>query len=186
MKYEASKLEIDGLILITPKVIYDERGFFLESYTRNELEELGIKDEFVQDNHSLSIKNTLRGLHFQRQPYAQSKLVRCITGSILDVAVDIRKDSKTLGKHVKVVLSSEDKTMLYIPRGFAHGFLVLSDVAEVLYKVDNSYSKGHELGIIWNDHELGIDWPVTNPIMSEKDKRLPKFAELKRELGMIV
>ena len=186
MKYEASKLEIDGLILITPKVMYDERGFFLESYTRNEFEKLGIKDEFVQDNHSLSIKNTLRGLHFQKEPYAQSKLVRCITGSILDVAVDIRKDSNTFGKHVKVVLSSEDKTMLYIPRGFAHGFLVLSDIAEVLYKVDNFYSKEYESGIIWNDNELGIDWPVTNPILSEKDKRLPKFAELKRELGMMV
>ena len=97
MKYEASKLEIDGLILITPKVAYDERGFFLESYTRNEFEKLGIKDEFVQDNHSLSIKNTLRGLHLQKEPYAQSKLVRCVTGSILDVAVDIRKDSKTFG-----------------------------------------------------------------------------------------
>ena len=147
---------------------------------------MGIKDEFVQDNHSLSIKNTLRGLHFQREPYAQSKLVRCITGSILDVAVDIRKDSSTFGKHVKVVLSSEDKKMLYIPRGFAHGFLVLSDVAEVLYKVDNFYSKGYESGIIWNDNELGIDWPITNPILSEKDKGLPSFAELKRELGMMV
>ena len=186
MKYEASKLEIDGLILITPKVMYDERGFFLESYTRNEFEKLGIKDEFVQDNHSLSIKNTLRGLHFQKEPYAQSKLVRCITGSILDVAVDIRKDSNTFGKHVKVVLSSEDKTMLYIPRGFAHGFLVLSDVAEVLYKVDNFYSKEYESGIIWNDNELGIDWPITNPILSDKDKGLLSFGELKRKLEMIV
>lgn len=186
MKYEASKLEIDGPTLITPKVAYDERGFFLESYTRNEFEKLGIKDEFVQDNHSLSIKNTLRGLHFQKEPYAQSKLVRCITGSILDVAVDIRKDSNTFGKHVKVVLSSEDKKMLYVPKGFAHGFLVLSDVAEVLYKVDNFYSKEYESGIIWNDKELGIDWPITNPILSEKDNGLPSFAELKLELGMMV
>jgi dTDP-4-dehydrorhamnose 3,5-epimerase len=186
MKYEATELEIDDLILITPKVMYDERGFFLESYTKNEFEKLGIKDEFVQDNHSLSIKNTLRGLHFQREPYAQSKLVRCIKGSILDVAVDIRKDSSTFGKHVKVVLSSEDKKMLYIPRGFTHGFLVLSDVAEVLYKVDNFYSKEYESGIIWNDNELGIDWPIINPILSEKDKGLPSFAELKRELGMMV
>ena len=186
MKYEASKLEIDGLILITPKVMYDERGFFLESYTRNEFEKLGVKDEFVQDNHSLSIKNTLRGLHLQKEPYAQSKLVRCVTGSILDVAVDIRKDSNTFGKHVKVVLSSEDKTMLYIPRGFAHGFLVLSDVAEVLYKVDNFYSKEYESGIIWNDNELGIGWPITNPILSDKDKGLPSFAELKRKLGMMI
>ena len=186
MKYEASKLEIDGLILITPKVAYDERGFFLESYTRNEFEKLGIKDEFVQDNHSLSIKNTLRGLHFQREPYAQSKLVRCISGSILDVAIDVRRNSNTFGKHVKVVLSSEDKTMLYIPRGLAHGFLVLSDVAEVLYKVDNFYSKEYESGIIWNDNELGIGWPITNPILSDKDKGLPSFAELKRKLGMMI
>jgi len=184
MKYEASKLEIDDLILITPKVAYDERGFFLESYTRNEFEELGIKDEFVQDNHSLSIKNTLRGLHFQIEPYAQSKLVRCISGSILDVAVDIRKDSKTFGKHVKVVLSSENKTMLYIPRGFLHGFLVLSDVAEVIYKVDNFYNREYDSGVIWNDIELGIDWPVINPILSEKDMKLQAFGELKKDMGL--
>ena len=185
MKYEASKFEIDGPILVAPKVIYDERGFFMESYTKDEFEKLGIKIEFIQDNHSLSIKNTLRGMHFQKEPYAQSKLVRCITGSILDVAVDIRNDSKTLGKYVKVVLSSEDKKMLYIPKGFAHGFFVLSDVAEILYKVDNLYNKGYDSGIIWNDPELGIDWPVANPILSEKDRKLQTFADWKKELGRV-
>ena len=185
MKYEASRLEIDGPILIKPKVIYDERGFFVESYTKDEFERMGIKDEFVQDNHSLSVKNTLRGMHFQIEPYAQSKLVRCISGSILDVAVDIRKDSKTFGKHVKVVLSSEDKKMFYIPKGFAHGFLVLSDVAEVIYKVDNFYNREYDSGVIWNDPELGIEWPVANPILSEKDRKLQRFAELKKRMGLV-
>ena len=185
MNYEALKLEIDGPVLIKPTVIYDERGFFMESYTKDEYERIGIKDEFVQDNHSLSIKNTLRGLHFQIEPYAQSKLVRCIAGSILDVAVDIRKDSKTFGKHVKAVLSSEDKKMFYIPKGFAHGFLVLSDVAEVIYKVDDFFNRDYDSGVIWNDPELGIDWPVVNPILSEKDRRLQTFAELKKEIGLV-
>ena len=185
MKYEASRLEIDGPVLIRPTVIYDERGFFMESYTKDEFERMGIKDKFVQDNHSLSIKNTLRGMHFQIEPYAQSKLVRCIAGSILDVAMDIRKDSKTFGKHVKVVLSSEDKKIFYIPKGFAHGFLVLSDVAEVIYKVDDFYNREYDSGVIWNDPELGIDWPVVNPILSEKDRRLQTFAEIKKEMGLV-
>jgi len=184
MPYEFVQLEIKGLVLIRPKVYYDERGFFMETYTKKDFETYGIRDEFVQDNHSWSIKNTLRGLHFQKEPYAQSKLVRCISGEILDVAVDIRKNSKTFGRHVMVKLSSENKEMFYIPEGFAHGFLVLSDYAEVLYKVNRFYSKDHDSGIIWNDEDLGINWPVRNPILSQKDRNLPKFKDIKKEMGL--
>ncbi|MGC8709981.1 MAG: dTDP-4-dehydrorhamnose 3,5-epimerase, partial [Thermoplasmata archaeon] len=129
-------------------------------------------------NHSFSIKNTLRGLHFQKRPYAQSKLVRCISGEIMDVAVDLRKNSVTFGKFAKVILSSENKDMLYIPEGFAHGFLVLSDYAEVIYKVNNFYSKEADSGIIWNDPDIGIDWPIENPIISQKDKSLPRLRDI--------
>jgi len=184
MAYEFVKLEIEGLVLIRPKVYYDERGFFMETYTKKDFEAYGIRDEFVQDNHSWSIKNTLRGLHFQKEPYAQSKLVRCISGEILDVAVDIRKNSRTFGRHVMIKLSSENKEMLYIPEGFAHGFLVLSDYAEVLYKVNRFYSRDHDSGIIWNDEDLGINWPVKTPILSQKDRSLPKFKEIKKEMGL--
>jgi len=178
MSYRFFKLNIDGIILIRPDIHYDSRGFFMESYTKKEFESGGIEDEFVQDNHSFSIKNTLRGLHYQVEPFQQSKLVRCISGEIMDVAVDIRKGSKTFLKYVSVALSSENKNMLYIPKGFAHGFLVMSDYAEVIYKVDNYYSSDHERGIIWNDETIGIKWPVDNPIVSEKDRRLPKFQDI--------
>jgi len=184
MPYEFVQLEIDGLVLIRPKVYYDERGFFMETYTKKDFEAYGIRDEFVQDNHSWSIKNTLRGLHFQKEPYAQSKLVRCISGEILDVAVDIRKNSRTFGRHVMIKLSSENKEMFYIPEGFAHGFLVLSDYAEVLYKVNRFYSRDHDSGIIWNDEDLGINWPVKNPVLSQKDRNLPKFKDIKKEMGL--
>lgn len=184
MTYEFISLGIEGVILIRPKVFYDDRGFFMETYTKRDFVENGIKDEFVQDNHSWSIKNTLRGLHFQKEPYAQSKLVRCISGEILDVAVDIRKDSRTFGKHVKVKLSSENKEMLYIPEGFAHGFLVLSDYAEVIYKVNRFYNKEADSGIVWNDEDLGIEWPVSNPILSQKDRNLPRLRDLKKEMGL--
>ncbi|MEM3859202.1 MAG: dTDP-4-dehydrorhamnose 3,5-epimerase, partial [Candidatus Micrarchaeaceae archaeon] len=160
---------IEGLVLIKPKVFYDNRGFFMETYTKKDFEEHGIKTEFVQDNHSWSIKNTLRGLHFQKEPYSQAKLIRCISGEILDVAVDIRKNKKTFGKYVKINLSAENKNMFYIPEGFAHGFLVLSDYAEVIYKVSKFYNKESDSGIIWNDPELAIEWPVKNPLLSEKD-----------------
>ncbi|MEM3192067.1 MAG: dTDP-4-dehydrorhamnose 3,5-epimerase, partial [Candidatus Parvarchaeota archaeon] len=144
--------------------------------------EHGIKTEFVQDNHSWSIKNTLRGLHFQKEPYSQAKLIRCISGEILDVAVDIRKNKKTFGKHVKINLSAENKNMFYIPEGFAHGFLVLSDYAEVIYKVSKFYNKESDSGIIWNDPELAIEWPVKNPLLSEKDRSRPRFSEIKSYL----
>ncbi|MEM3845503.1 MAG: dTDP-4-dehydrorhamnose 3,5-epimerase [Candidatus Parvarchaeota archaeon] len=179
---EFESLEIEGLVLIKPKVYYDNRGFFMETYSKKEFEEHGIKTEFVQDNHSWSIKNTLRGLHFQKEPYSQAKLIRCISGEILDVAVDIRKNKKTFGKHVKINLSAENKYMLFIPEGFAHGFLVLSDYAEIIYKVSKFYNKEYESGIIWNDPELAIEWPVKNPILSENDRSRPRFSEIKNYL----
>ncbi|HUI31350.1 MAG TPA: dTDP-4-dehydrorhamnose 3,5-epimerase [Candidatus Acidoferrales bacterium] len=167
--------EIPGLILIEPLTHSDERGFFMETYRADEFEKVGIKKEFIQDNHSLSIKNVIRGLHFQIKPHAQSKLVRCIRGEIYDVAVDLRKRSKTFGKWLGVKLSASNKRMLYIPAGFAHGFSTISDEAEVIYKVDELYSREDERGIVFNDTHLGIDWKVDNPIVSSKDRALPKF-----------
>lgn len=173
MPFEFKRLDIPDVILIKPKVFNDGRGFFMETYKKPDFERAGIKWEFVQDNHSKSKYGVLRGLHFQREPYAQAKIVRCIRGVIYDVAVDLRKDSPTFGKWVGIVLSEHNKWQLYIPRGFAHGFVVLSDVAEVVYKVDNVYAPDYEGGIIWNDQDIGIDWPIDNPILSEKDKNWP-------------
>jgi dTDP-4-dehydrorhamnose 3,5-epimerase len=172
MPFEFKRLEIPEVILITPKVFYDERGFFMETYQKEEFAKAGITSEFIQQNHSKSTKGVLRGLHYQKEPYDQAKLVRCIKGEIFDVAVDIRKDSPTFGKYVSAILSEENKSMLYIPRGFAHGFEVLSDEAEVVYSVDNVYSKESESGIIWNDSSVGINWPIKNPILSKKDRKL--------------
>jgi len=179
MPFEFEKTDIPDVILIKPKVFEDERGFFMETYVREDFERAGIKVEFVQENHSKSKYRVLRGLHFQREPYAQSKLVRCIRGKILDVAVDIRKNSPTFAKYISAELSEDNKLMLFIPKGFAHGFLVLSNKAEVVYKVDNIYAPDHESGLIWNDTDINIGWLVGNPIISEKDKRLPTLKELK-------
>ena len=167
MPFKFKRLEIENVILIEPVIFKDSRGFFMETYKQSEFIKNGIKEKFVQDNHSYSIKNVLRGLHYQLHPYAQGKLVRCIKGKIFDVAVDITKNSKTFGKWVGVILSEENKKMLYIPAGFAHGFITLSDIAEVFYKVTAEYSKEHDRGIIWNDPDINIDWGVSNPILSE-------------------
>ena len=177
-EFERAK-EIRDVIIITPKVFEDARGFFMETYKKGDFEKNGIKGEFVQDNHSYSKYGVLRGLHFQREPYAQAKIVRCIKGKIFDVAVDLRKTSLTFGKYVSVVLSDENKKMVYIPRGFAHGFLVLSEEADVVYKVDNIYAPEYEEGLIWNDPDVGIDWPEVTPLLSEKDKKWPTLRELK-------
>lgn len=171
MSFEFKRLEIPDVILITPKVFTDERGFFMEIYQKGEFAKVGITGEFVQQNHSKSVKGVLRGLHYQKEPYAQAKLVRCIKGEIFDVAVDIRKNSPTFGKYVFAILSEENKNMLYIPRGFAHGFEVLSDEAEIIYSIDNIYAKESESGIIWNDPSIKINWPIKSPILSEKDKK---------------
>ncbi|HDX2103661.1 TPA: dTDP-4-dehydrorhamnose 3,5-epimerase, partial [Escherichia coli] len=153
------KTEIPDVLIFEPKVFSDERGFFFESFNQKVFEEaVGRKVKFVQDNHSKSSKGVLRGLHYQLEPYAQAKLVRCMVGEVFDVAVDIRKSSPTFGKWVGVNLSAENKHQLWIPEGFAHGFLVLSNTAEVLYKTNNYYNKENERNIIWNDNTIDIDW----------------------------
>lgn len=178
MSFEFKRTDLQDVFLVIPKVFKDDRGFFMETYEKRTFESAGIHMNLVQSNHSKSTKDVLRGLHFQKEPFSQAKLVRCIRGEILDVAVDVRKNSKTFGKHVKFTLSEDNRNMLYIPRGFAHGFLVLSDTAEVVYDVDNFYSAVNEAGLIWNDKTVGISWGIQNPILSEKDKKWPKLEEL--------
>ncbi len=171
------KTDIDGVIIVEPKVFGDNRGFFMETYKETEFIEGGITAKFVQDNHSMSVKGVLRGLHFQKQ-FPQSKLVRCIKGEVYDVAVDLRKGSKTYGKYVGVLLSAENKRQFFIPKNFAHGFLVLSDEAEFVYKVDDFYHPNDEGGIAWDDPEINIDWPIPDGmeiILSDKDKAHPRF-----------
>jgi len=170
---------IEGLVIIEPTVFGDNRGYFLESYNKKKFEEAIGKVSFVQDNESKSSKGVLRGLHFQKPPYAQAKLVRCIEGKVLDVAVDIREGSETFGQHVTVELTGENKKQVFIPRGFAHGFLVLSESAIFAYKVDNSYAPTHDAGIRWDDSLLNIQWGVSESdvLVSEKDAKLPFFLE---------
>ena len=173
-------LEISGLVVVEPRVFPDARGFFYESYRADLFSQNGIKDVFIQDNHSRSAKGALRGLHFQKNPMAQGKLVRVIRGSVFDVALDIRPGSKTYGKHASIVLSAENKKMLYVPPGFAHGFCVLEEDTEFLYKVTNVYSPEHERGILWNDPDLGIAWPkLESFILSDKDKKYPCLKDYK-------
>ncbi|WP_097433329.1 dTDP-4-dehydrorhamnose 3,5-epimerase, partial [Escherichia coli] len=172
------KTEIPDVLIFEPKVFGDERGFFMESFNQKVFEEaVGRKVEFVQDNHSKSTKGVLRGLHYQLEPYAQGKLVRCVVGEVFDVAVDIRKSSPTFGKWVGVNLSAENKRQLWIPEGFAHGFCVLSDEAEFVYKTNNFYSKMQERGILWSDKSINIEWPVQNPLLSDKDINGQKFVD---------
>lgn len=174
------KTEIPDVLIFEPKVFGDELGFFFESFNQKVFEEaVGRKVEFVQDNHSKSSKGVLRGLHYQLEPYAQGKLVRCVVGEVFDVAVDIRKSSSTFGKWVGVNLSAENKRQLWIPEGFAHGFLVLSETAEFVYKTTNYYAPGYEGSIIWNDKILSIDWPelTLEYILSDKDLKAPILSE---------
>ncbi|MCG0457765.1 dTDP-4-dehydrorhamnose 3,5-epimerase [Enterobacter cloacae complex sp. ECC445] len=167
------KTEIPEVLIFEPKVFGDDRGFFMESFNQKIFDEaVGKSVNFIQDNHSKSSKNVLRGLHYQLQPYAQGKLVRCVVGEVFDVAVDIRKDSKYYGKWVGVHLSAENKKQLWIPEGFAHGFYVLSDTAEFVYKTTSYYSPEHERSILWSDSELNIEWPINHgclPSLSSKD-----------------
>lgn len=170
---------IPDLFIIQPKIFEDPRGYFFESYNRANFLNHKIDAEFVQDNQSLSQKGVLRGLHFQAPPYAQGKLVRVITGSVLDVAVDIRKNSPTYGKHYSMVLDEKNKTMFWIPPGFAHGFLTLADNTIFSYKCTNVYNKESEGSILWNDPAIGIDWGISSPQLSEKDKEAKLFKDLK-------
>lgn len=175
-----TKLEIPDVVLIEPKVFNDDRGFFYESYRSDLFVKNGISMEFVQDNHSCSMKGVLRGLHFQIPPRAQAKLVRVIKGEVFDVVVDIRKKSKTFGRFVSTILSAENKRMLYVPKGFAHGFCVLEDNTEFVYKVSDYYSPQHEHGVIWSDPSVAVPWPkVDLPYkLSDKDKQFPLLQAL--------
>ena len=168
---------IPGLLLIEPTVHGDERGFFLERYHAERYREAGIEADFVQDNHSRSVRGTLRGLHFQRQR-PQGKLVEAVRGAIFDVAVDVRPGSKTFGQWEGTELSEDNHRQLWVPPGFAHGFCVLSESADVLYKCTDTYQPSDEGGIVWDDPDVAIDWPVERPILSEKDRRLPHLAAL--------
>ena len=174
-----NKTFIEDLLIIEPQLFKDDRGFFYESYNKNNLDRV-INIVFVQDNESKSKRGVIRGLHFQNPPYSQTKLVRCICGKILDVAVDLRKNSKTYGKSFSIELSSENNKQLLVPKGFAHGFQVLSNEAIVNYKVDEYYNPDSDSGIIWNDKDLSIDWNINlKPIISQKDLKLISFKELK-------
>ncbi len=175
---EVTPLAIPDVKLVTPRVHRDERGFFLERYRRDAYASAGIAASFVQDNHSRSTRGTLRGLHFQRPPHAQAKLVSVTRGAIVDVAVDVRVGSPWYGRWVGAVLDDERCRQLYVPAGFAHGFAVRSDVADVLYKVDAVYAPDHEAGIRWDDIDLAIDWGVADPLVSGKDRALPGLADL--------
>ena len=182
MPFEFIQQKIKDVILIKPKVFGDNRGFFLESYKKSDFFENGIKVEFNQDNHSKSTAHVLRGLHYQTKPHMQAKIVRCVKGKIYDVAVDIRPNSKTFGQYVKVELSEENKQMLYIPEGFAHGFVVLSDEVEILYKASGEYAPHADRGILWNDKDINIDWGIDfEPILSEKDKVQPRLNDINKE-----
>jgi dTDP-4-dehydrorhamnose 3,5-epimerase len=177
MPFKFSRMEIPEVVLVEYQKFGDNRGAFSEHYKASEFRANGIAENFLQDNYSESKRGVLRGLHYQLEPMEQGKLVSVLSGRVFDVAVDIRKGSKTFGKWVGAELSAENRRMLYVPAGFAHGFLALEDNSTVLYKVTKEYSKQHERGIIWNDSAIGIKWPQLTPILSDKDAVLPKLAD---------
>jgi dTDP-4-dehydrorhamnose 3,5-epimerase len=178
---QALETRIEGLVRIEPQVFGDSRGFFLETYAREEWKALGVDADFVQQNHSRSSRGTLRGLHFQTSP-GQAKLLRCARGEILDVVVDLRRDSPTFGQWEGHLLDDEKGHQLYVPIGFAHGFVVLSEVADVCYQVSSLYDPVTESGIAWDDPEVGVDWQVEEPLLSERDKTAPKLSEIAPDL----
>ena len=171
------KTTLDGLVVLKPTIFKDNRGYFMESYNQKNTNKLLGNVNFVQDNESESSRGVLRGLHFQKPPHAQAKLVRCLKGSVLDVVLDLRKDSKTYGIFETILLTEENKKQLFIPKGFAHAFVVLSEIAIFSYKVDNYYNPDSESGVLWNDLDLNIDWKINKKeiIVSEKDKSFPAF-----------
>lgn len=178
MSFEFIELDIKGAFLIRPRIFGDSRGYFTESFKKSDFDSVGIDHNFRQDNQSYSEKGVLRGLHFQRDPHAQGKLVRVAKGRIFDVGVDIRKNSDTYGRYISAILSDENKAMLWIPEGFAHGFLALDD-SIVIYKATNEYNKESEGGVIWNDPDIAIKWPETPSEISAKDKVWPSLKELR-------
>ena len=179
MPFKFTPLEISDVILVEPRVFTDDRGYFMETYKRTDFHAAGITESFVQDNHSLSSRSVIRGLHFQRPPKAQGKLVLVAAGRVLDIAVDIRPTSATYLKWVGVELSSDVRNMLYIPTGFAHGFAALSESASLLYKCTAEYDATLDAGIRWDDPDIAVPWPFDDPIVSEKDKSLPAVRDLK-------
>lgn len=182
MPFIFSKTDISDLILIEPKVFGDARGFFMESFKKSDFIQAGININFNQDNHSKSTKGVLRGLHYQKNPKPQAKIVRCTNGRIFDVAVDIRTESETFGQWVGFELSDENKKMLYIPEGFAHGFVVLSDEAELIYKASNEFDLSLDAGIRWDDPTISVDWNLDfEPLISEKDSKLPFLSQINKK-----
>ncbi len=177
MPFEFVPLDIPGLVLVKPAVFGDDRGFFLELYKESEFRAAGIAEPLVQDNYSRSAKGVLRGLHYQKHPHAQGKLITCISGRIYDVAVDIRKESPHFGKWIGVELNSETKHLLYVPPGFAHGFQVLSESADIMYKCTGEYFPADDRGILWNDPDIGITWPLPDSLLSAKDKVHPRLQQ---------
>lgn len=174
-----TKTKLEGVVILEPDVFGDHRGFFMESWSKKKMEELGLYYDFVQDNHSKStVKGTLRGIHFQKGDKAQAKLVRCVKGAVLDVAVDLRHDSPTYKQWLAIELSEENKKQILIPRGFGHGFVTLADDVEFLYKADNYYAPEADGGIRWNDPEIGVEWGVEKPILSVKDEKNPLLREV--------
>ena len=183
-KFKKLNTKLKDVYILEPIVFEDERGFFMESYNRKDFEEIGLNYNFVQDNHSLSIKSgVLRGIHFQLNPKAQTKVVRCLSGAIYDVVVDLRKNSETFGKWIGVILTAESKRQIVVPKGFGHAILTLVPNSEILYKVDEFYSPELDRTLRWNDPDLNIDWPISNPILSEKDKNAPLLRELIDEIN---
>ncbi|GAP42348.1 dTDP-4-dehydrorhamnose 3,5-epimerase [Lentimicrobium saccharophilum] len=181
---EISKRKLEGVFEINLNPLRDQRGFFMRAYDLDFFESNGLHRQWVQENHSRTdIKGTIRGLHFQLPPFSETKLVRCIQGAILDVFVDLRKNSTTFGQWDALELSEDNARMVFIPRGFAHGFCTLTQHSQVLYKVDNFYSRENERGLLWSDPEIGIEWPVKDPFLSEKDRRNMTFGEFLNEIG---
>lgn len=175
MPFTFQRLAIPEVLLIDPHVSADARGFFMETYRRSEFASIGIDEIFVQENHSRSQRGVLRGLHYQKPPYAQSKLLRVLSGEVYDVAVDLRHDSPTAGRWVGVRLSAANRQIVYLPRWCAHGYCVLSETAEVVYMTSTEYAPAHESGIMWNDPQLAIEWPISSPTLSERDRKWPAF-----------
>ena len=184
MPFDFKKTPLKGLFIIQPRVFADGRGFFMETYKKSDFVKAGITEEFTQDNHSYSSKGVLRGIHFQKDPYAQGKLVRCIKGAVWDVAVDLRADSETFGQWYGLEITGENKIMFYIPPGFGHGFVTLKDNTHFLYKCTNEYNPDADSGIMWNDSDLNIEWPLTEGLsLSDKDLKLQSIEEFKKNMN---
>ncbi|WP_448583929.1 dTDP-4-dehydrorhamnose 3,5-epimerase [Thermocrinis sp.] len=183
-KFTKIETPLKGVYILQPTVFEDHRGFFMESYNKKDFEEIGLYFDFVQDNHSLSVQaGVLRGLHFQLEPKAQTKVVRCLKGVIYDVVVDLRKGSPTYKRWIGVIISEYNKRQIVVPKGFAHGVLTLVPNTEILYKVDEYYSPEHDMSIRWDDPDIGIEWPIANPILSEKDKNAPYLRDVEDRIN---